>query len=328
MRYLDKLEEAEKRGYTYKEIDAYARGREKATMDKRKKEFKEFYSKPKKEVEEARTIPRKKGGGFEKKTTSPDRRVAPTEKALEGEGLSRAEYRRRMKKKLKEAYTLLGDTLAEAMLGEARVNKKIEKSTKAMGRYIRGDRRGDQTPETARGRAIKAGEDLTTGQRRAMHKEALKLKKRNEGLSEGIRSKVADKLDKFSRKQYRKGEVDDASGKPKRAGLRGRAAHAAGKLAQKVRPMKEGYQQIGHLIAEVVSKAVLSSDETVKRRLDRRRAVVKGRMEKARKDPLSPRGTNSRRGFKSDTREMEDQINTADVWRSKSYKKKYPKKKS
>ena len=129
MRYLDKLSEAKKRFYTKKEVDAYARGREKATMDKRKKEFKEFYSKPKKEVEEARTIPRKKGGGFEKKTTSPDRRVAPTEKALEGEGLSRAEYRKRMLKKLKaEAYIQLGDVLAEAIspavLGSRETRKK------------------------------------------------------------------------------------------------------------------------------------------------------------------------------------------------------------
>jgi hypothetical protein len=141
-----------------------------------------------------------------------------------------------------------------------------------------------------------------------------------------IRTKAADKLDKFSRDQYRKGEVDDASGKPKRARLRGLAAHVAGKVAQRVRPMKEGYQQIGHLIAEVVSKAVLSSPETVKRRLDRRRSVVKGRMAIARKDPLSPRGTNSRRGGKSEDREVADQITTADVWRSEEYKKKYPKK--
>jgi len=51
-----------------------------------------------------------------------------------------------------------------------------------------------------------------------------------------IRTKVADTLNKFSRKQYRQGEVDDASGKPKRAGWRGRVAHIAGKLAQRVRP--------------------------------------------------------------------------------------------
>ena len=55
-----------------------------------------------------------------------------------------------------------------------------------------------------------------------------------------IRSKVADKLDNFSRKQYRKGEVDDASGKEWRAGLRGKVAHVAGKVAQKVRPKDEG----------------------------------------------------------------------------------------
>ena len=85
------------------------------------------------------------------------------------------------------------------------------------------------------------------------------------------------------------------------------------------------YQQVGDILAEVVSKAVLSSDETVKRRLDRRRAVVTGRMNKARKDSLDPRGTNSRRGVGSENKEMDDQINTADVTRSKSYKKKFPK---
>ena len=61
-----------------------------------------------------------------------------------------------------------------------------------------------------------------------------------EGILGKIRSKVAGGLKKFSRKQYRKGEVDDASGKPKRAGMRGRAAHMAGKLAQKVEPKDEG----------------------------------------------------------------------------------------
>ncbi len=53
------------------------------------------------------------------------------------------------------------------------------------------------------------------------------------------RTKVADKLDSFARKQYRRGEVDDASGKPKRAGIRGKVAHIAGKVAQKVRPADE-----------------------------------------------------------------------------------------
>jgi hypothetical protein len=55
-----------------------------------------------------------------------------------------------------------------------------------------------------------------------------------------IRTKVADKLDKFSREQYRKGEVDDASGKERRAGLRGKVAHFVGKASQKVRPKNEG----------------------------------------------------------------------------------------
>ena len=58
-------------------------------------------------------------------------------------------------------------------------------------------------------------------------------------LAEGMRVKVAGALKKFSRKQYKQGEVDDASGKPKRAAMRGRVAHAAGKLAQKVEPKDE-----------------------------------------------------------------------------------------
>ena len=135
MRYLDKLSEAKKRFYTKAEVDAYASGREKATMDKRKKEFKEFYSKPKKkgeETNEARTIPRQRGGGFSKATTHPDPKVTPTPEALEGRGLSKAERRKRMmkaKKKLKaEAYIQLGDVLAEAIspsvLGSRETRKK------------------------------------------------------------------------------------------------------------------------------------------------------------------------------------------------------------
>jgi hypothetical protein len=55
-----------------------------------------------------------------------------------------------------------------------------------------------------------------------------------------IRSKVARGLKGFAQKQYRKGEVDDASGKPRRAKVRGKVAHVAGKLAQKVEPKDEG----------------------------------------------------------------------------------------
>ena len=54
-----------------------------------------------------------------------------------------------------------------------------------------------------------------------------------------IRTKAANKLDSFSSKQHKQGEYDEASGKPKRARLRGLSAHAAGKLAQRVRPKDE-----------------------------------------------------------------------------------------
>lgn len=163
MRYLDKLSEAKKRGYTYQEVDAYARGREKATIARRKKEFEDFKDEvvkkskeeKKKKVEEARTIPKQKGGGYSKKTTSPDRRVAPTEKSLEGEGLSRAEYRRRMMKKLKaEAYIQLGDVLAEAIssavLGsqETRDKRRARREAVSKGRE-------EKTKKTKRVRDLK-----------------------------------------------------------------------------------------------------------------------------------------------------------------------------
>jgi hypothetical protein len=197
MRYLDKLEEAKKRPHTFKEIDAYARGREKATMARRKKEFEDFYSDPKKkkkkaELEEAKVD---KGKPYGEKTRARAKRdfdrayqhASDTGEGRVGQMIRSKDFRKtavlaaRARRKagegdrplaklaMKEAYTMLGDVLAEAILGK-------------------------------------------------------------------IRTKAADKLDKFSRKQYRQGEVDDASGKPKRAGLRGRAAHAAGKAAQKVRP--------------------------------------------------------------------------------------------
>ena len=54
-----------------------------------------------------------------------------------------------------------------------------------------------------------------------------------------IRTKAADTLDKLSRNQYKKGESDEASGKEGRAAARGRVAHAAGKLAQRVRPKEK-----------------------------------------------------------------------------------------
>ena len=54
-----------------------------------------------------------------------------------------------------------------------------------------------------------------------------------------IRSKIANKLDNFSRNQHKQGESDEAGGKERRATLRGRVGHVAGKLAQRVRPKEK-----------------------------------------------------------------------------------------
>ena len=167
MRYLDKLSEAKKRGYTYQEVDAYARGREKATIARRKKEFEDFKDEvikkskeeKKKKVEEARTIPRQRGGGFSRATTSPDPRVSPTPESLEGGGLSKAERRKRMmkanKKKLKaEAYIQLGDTLAEAIssavLGSQKTRDKRRERREAVSKG-----REEKTKKTKRVRDLK-----------------------------------------------------------------------------------------------------------------------------------------------------------------------------
>ena len=195
-----------------KPSDAFIRGVKKGAKGEilRRHERKKKEALRKKEEEatnEARTIPKQKGGGYSKKTTSSDRRVSPTEKSLEGEGLSRAEYRKRMMKKLKaESYIQLGDILAEAMLGEARVNKKIEKATRAGTNYLTGNRRDDQTPETLKGRFLKTGEDLTAGQKRAMHKEAEAMKKKNK------KKRVVKKLKTSADEAYRDAEVGEASG--------------------------------------------------------------------------------------------------------------------
>ena len=114
-----------------------------------------------------------------------------------------------------------------------------------------------------------------------------------------IRTKVADKLDNFSRKQYRKGEVDDASGKTWRAGLRGKVAHVAGKLAQRVRPMKEGYQQIGYLIAETMELALQDIHNTTAKNLRKRRRETK------RLDRRKPGGRGANRGRRAEDRAEE-----------------------
>ena len=205
MRYLDKLEEAKKRGYTFKEIDAYARGREKATIARRKKEFEEFYSKHKK-----------------KKPEKPELEEARVDKGKPYGEKKRARSRR----DLDRAYQHASDT-GEGKVGKMIRSKDFRKTAVLAARVRRQD--GEPSSRPLKGlvkaeKKLKAESYIQIGDILA------------EAILGKIRTKAADKLDKFSRKQYRKGEVDDASGKPKRAGLRGRAAHAAGKLAQKVRP--------------------------------------------------------------------------------------------
>ena len=165
------LGEAKKRFYTKDEVDAYARGREKATIERRKKEFEDFK-----------------------------------------DGVIRKSKEDKPKKKLKaEAYIQLGDVLAEAIT-EDKAEENFRKR-EAMQKMV------------ANMNAKSAAADAK------IPKPAPKP---------GVRTRVADKLDKFSREQYRKGEVDDASGKERRAGLRGKVAHFVGKASQKVRPKNEG----------------------------------------------------------------------------------------
>jgi hypothetical protein len=134
---------------------------------------------------------------------------------------------------MKEAYTMLGDVLAEA------ISKAVMSSPSTRKKRL--DRRMDVV--SGRLKKVTGGDDYKysrSAQKLTGDSEEMRTsKRRDEGLSEGLRSKVADKLDKFSRKQYSQGEVDDASGKPKRASLRGRVAHVAGKAAQKIRPRDE-----------------------------------------------------------------------------------------
>lgn len=197
------LEEAKKRGYTFKEIDAYARGREKATIARRKKEFEDFYSKPKK------------------------KKKAELEEAKVDKGKPYGEKKRaRSRRDLERAYQHASDT-GEGKVGKMIRSKDFRKTAVLAARVNRKEGLPSSRPLKGLVKAekkLKAESYIQIGDILA------------EAILGKIRTKAADKLDKFSRNQYRKGEVDDASGKPKRAGIRGRAAHAAGKLAQKVRP--------------------------------------------------------------------------------------------
>lgn len=242
MRYLDKLEEAKKRPHTYKEIDAYARGRVNATTARRRKEFEDFYSDPKKKKKEAES------------------EKAELEEAKKKRGRCWTGYKPKPGSVpyskgscIKEAYKLIGLALIEAKVDKG---KSYGDKTRARSRrnFDRAYQRASDTGEGKVGKMIrskdfrktavlaararrKAGEGDRPLAKLAM-KEAYTML--GDVLAEAIlgkiRTKAADKLDKFSRDQYRKGEVDDASGKPKRARWRGLAAHVAGKVAQRVRP--------------------------------------------------------------------------------------------
>ena len=156
---------------------------------------------------------------------------------------------------VKEGYKLLGLALIEA-IERKKLNYKGE-TDRAIA--------ADKKLKTARGnfRTAKPGsKDQTsalTRQERALKVKQGRLKRAAdkmdsiqshtsyqqigdvlaEAMFGKIRTKAANKLDDISRKQYKKGESDEASGKPKRAGMRGRAAHYAGKLAQRVRPKEK-----------------------------------------------------------------------------------------
>jgi len=173
--------------------------------------------------------------------------IAKTKKDYE------AVYGKRKREDAHTSYQQIGDIIAEA---RKKLNYKDE-TDRAIA--------ADKKLKTARGnfRTAKPGsKDQTsalTRQERALKVKQGRLKRAadkmdsiqshtsyqqiGDVLAEAMlgktRSKVADKLDKFSSKQYKRGESDEASGKEGRAAVRGRVAHYAGKLAQRVRPKEK-----------------------------------------------------------------------------------------
>ena len=153
---------------------------------------------------------------------------------------------------IKEGYKLLGLALIEA-IQRKELNYKDEtdraiaadKKLKAARTKFKTAKPGseDQTSALTRqeralkvkqGRLKRAADKMESIQSHMSYQQIGDIL--DEAMFGKIRTKAANKLDKFSRKQHRKGEVADASGKPWEARFRGRAAHAAGKLAQRVRP--------------------------------------------------------------------------------------------
>ena len=156
---------------------------------------------------------------------------------------------------VKEGYKLLGLALIEA-IERKKLNYKDEtdraiaadKKLKTARTKFKTAKPGSEDQKAAltrqeralkvkRGRLKRAADKMDSIQSHMSYQQVGDI------LAESIlgktRSKVADKLDKFSSNQYRRGESDEASGKEGRAAVRGRVAHYAGKLAQRVRPKEK-----------------------------------------------------------------------------------------
>lgn len=143
---------------------------------------------------------------------------------------------------------------------EARVNKKIKKATLAGTRYLTGARRDDQTPETLRGRFIKAGEDLTAGQKRA-EESALKarLKKgKKKAATNEARTIPKNKQGGFQPKTT----SSDTSAAPTEVSLEGRTAKGKKRSRAEYRKrmmQAESYLGVGDALADVLG--LLSEEE-------------------------------------------------------------------
>ena len=181
MRYLDKLSEAKKRFYTKDEVDAYARGRKKATIARRKKEFEDF----KDEVIKKSKEEKKKKGEETNEARKPstknilDRRekarkyrAAMLARIKAGLDTEPAKQTGRIpgpkpgEKKLKaEAYIQLGDVLAEAMSDKAkRVVKKLKTSAEKSYRSAEVGEASGESAESVKKKSAKAHKRMAKAQ--------------------------------------------------------------------------------------------------------------------------------------------------------------------
>jgi hypothetical protein len=209
MRYLDKLEEAKKRGYTFPEIDAYARGRERATIERRRREFEEFYSDPKKKKPEKPEKPKK-----------PELEEARVDKGKPYGQKKRARSRR----DLDRAYQHASDT------GEGKVGKMIRspdfRKTAVLAARVR---RQDGEPSS---RPLKG---LVKAEKKLKAESYIQI---GDILAEALTGKakrVAKKLRTSAENEYKSAEVGEASGESAESVTRKAArAHRRMATAQKI----------------------------------------------------------------------------------------------